>query len=347
MRALTISAHGGFDQLEARDDLPVPALTGPRDVRIRVRAASLNHLDLFVVGGLPGVTITPPWILGSDAVGIVDAAGESVRDLAPGDRVVLNPGIGCGDCEYCRDGEQPLCIRFAVLGEHRPGTFAEYVVVPASHARRIPASVPDEVAAAFPLATLTAWRMVVSRAQVRAGDLVLVQGIGSPVSIASLQIARVRGAEVWVTSSSDAKLERARSLGATGTINYRTQDVAREVRARTGKRGVDVVIDSAGRESWPSSLGALGRRGRLVTCGATTGPIVETDARRLFWNQWTLMGSTMGSEAEFAAMLVEVAAGRLTMPVDSVHTLERGRDAFERVASGQHFGKVVIEVSRT
>ncbi len=344
MRALTISAHGGLDQLAVRDDLPVPPLVGASDVRVRVQSASLNHLDLFVVAGLPGATITPPWVLGSDAVGIIDAVAAGVTSVAPGDRVVVNPGVGCGTCEYCSDGQHPLCIRFAVLGEHRPGTFADYVVVPATHVRAIPPAVPDDVAAAFPLASLTAWRMVVTRAAVTADDLVLVQGIGSAVALAALQIARSRGATVWVTSSSDEKLERARALGAADTINYRTHDVAREVRARTGKRGVDVVIDSAGRESWGSSLGALGRRGRLVTCGATTGPIVETDLRRMFWNQWTLMGSTMGSEAEFDAVVSEVIAGRLTMPVDSVHPLERGREAFERLASGQQFGKVVLRL---
>ncbi|MEA3245050.1 MAG: zinc-binding dehydrogenase [Gemmatimonadota bacterium] len=344
MRALTIDEHGGLDRLRVRDDLPAPAIDAPGDVRVRVHAASLNHLDLFVVGGLPGLTITPPWILGSDAVGVVDAVGPAVTSVATGTRVALNPGVGCGTCEYCRAGEAPLCLRFAVLGEHRPGSFAEYVVVPATHVREVPASIPDDVAAAFPLAGLTAWRMVVSKARVGPDDLVLVQGIGSAVSIAALQIARLRGAEVWVTSSSDDKLARARELGASQTINYRTQDVAKEVRSRTGKRGVDVVIDSAGRDSWPASLGALGRRGRLVACGGTTGPIVEVDVRRLFWNQWTLMGSTMSSEAEFAAVMDEFVAGRLTMPVDSVFPLEQGRQAFERLASGRQFGKVVLEV---
>ncbi len=347
MRALTIDEHGTLDRLRVRDDLPVPAISAPGDVRVRVHAASLNHLDLFVVGGLPGLAITPPWILGSDAVGVVDDIGPAVRSVANGTRVVLNPGIGCGTCEYCRDGEAPLCRRFAVLGEHRPGSFADYVVVPATHVREVPASIPDDVAAAFPLAGLTAWRMVVGKARVGPGDRVLVQGIGSAVSIAALQIARLRGAEVWVTSSSDEKLARARSLGASETINYRTQDVAKEVRARTGKRGVDVVIDSAGRASWPGSLGALGRRGRLVACGGTTGPIVEVDVRRLFWNQWTLMGSTMSNEAEFTAVMDEFVAGRLTMPVDSAFPLVRGREAFERLASGRQFGKVVLTMRDT
>ena len=344
MRALTIDTHGYLDRVTFRDDVPAPEVAAPTDVRVRVAAGSLNHLDLFVVAGLPNVTITPPWILGSDAVGTIDAVGAAVTDVRVGDRVVLNPGVGCGICEYCRDDAHPLCVKFAVLGEHRPGTFAEYVVVPATHVRRIPASIPDDVAAAFPLATMTAWRMLRTRAQVRAGELVLVQGIGSPVALAALQIAKNAGARVWVTSSSAEKLERARALGAEEGFNYRECDVAREVRARTGKRGVDVVVDNSGKESWASSLGALGRRGRLVTCGGTTGPMVETDVRRLFWNQWSILGSTMASESEFRAAVDEVVAGRITMPVDSVVPLERGREAFQRVMSGKQFGKVVIRV---
>ncbi|MDQ8164595.1 MAG: zinc-binding dehydrogenase [Gemmatimonadota bacterium] len=344
MRALIISAHGGHERIECRDDIAAPALNETTDVRVRVTAASLNHLDLFVVAGLPGVTITAPWILGSDAVGVIDAVGSGVTQVGVGDRVVINPGIGCGSCEYCAMGEHPLCVKFAVLGEHRPGTFAEQVVVPATHVARIPEAIPDDVAAAFPLATLTAWRMLITRAEVRADDLVLIQGIGSPVALAALQIAKSRGATVWVTSSSEAKLTQARALGADDTINYTVQDVAREVRARTGKRGATVVVDNSGAASWKASLGALGRRGRLVTCGATTGPMVETDVRRLFWNQWSILGSTMGSEQEFTAMVAEVLAGRLTMPVDSVFPIERGREAFDRLASGQHFGKVVIQV---
>jgi NADPH:quinone reductase-like Zn-dependent oxidoreductase len=345
MRALSIAGHGGFERIEFRTDVPVPQIESPRDVRVRVHAASLNHLDLFVVAGLPGLTITPPWVLGSDAVGVVEAVGAEVTGVAVGTRVVVNPGIGCGACEYCREGEHPLCVRFQVLGEHRTGTFADYIVVPATHVLPIPDSVPDDIAAAYPLATLTAWRMIVSRAQVTEKDLVLVQGIGSAVAIAAMQIAKQRGATVWVTSSSDHKLQKARAMGADETFNYRTQDVAREVRARTAKRGATVVIDNSGTAGWRSSLGALGRRGRLVTCGGTTGPIVETDVRRLFWNQWTIMGSTMGSEAEFAAVVAELAAGRLTMAVDSVFPLEGGRKAFERVASGAHFGKVVLRLN--
>lgn len=344
MRALTISANGGLDRVEFRDDLPTPTVRRPDEVRVRVEAGALNHLDLFVVRGLPRVTITTPWILGSDATGVVDSVGGEVRDIEVGDTVVIDPGAGCGDCEYCRDGETPLCVRYAILGEHRPGVLAEYVVVPAASVHRVPASIPATLRAALPLATLTAWRMVVTRAGVRAGDDVLIWGIGGGVAQAALQVARLRGARTWVTSGDDGKLRRARELGADFTLNHRTDDVVAEIRARTAKRGMDVVIDNVGEATWARSLGVLGRRGRLVTCGATSGPMVETDVRRLFWNQWTIMGSTMGTPAEFAAMVAEFREGRLQPVVDSTFPLEEGRAAFERLEAGEQFGKVVLSV---
>ncbi|MBL8959222.1 MAG: zinc-binding dehydrogenase, partial [Gemmatimonadetes bacterium] len=242
------------------------------------------------------------------------------------------------------DEADPLCLKYGILGEHHPGTLAEYVVVPAGNVVRIPDAVEFTEAAAFPLATLTAWRMVVTRAQVRAGDEVLIWGIGGGVAQQALQICKGIGARVWVTSGSDDKLERARALGADEVLNHSRVDVGREIRARTGKRGVDVVVDSVGQATWKQSLGALGKRGRLVTCGGTSGPMVETDVRRLFWNQWTIMGSTMGTAREFAAIAAELAAGRLRPVVDSVTPLAAGRQAFERLASGQQFGKVVVDV---
>jgi NADPH:quinone reductase-like Zn-dependent oxidoreductase len=345
VRALTISSHGGLDRIEFRDDVPVPELRGPDDVRIRVRAAALNHLDLFVIGGLPGLAITPPFPLGSDCCGVVESVGANVSAPRVGDFVVVNPGTSCGTCEYCLDGEQPLCPRYRILGEHVPGTMAEYVVVPARNAHPIPADLPVEQAAAFPLATLTAWRMIVTRAAVKPGEDVLIWGIGGGVALAALQICRNLGARVWVVSSSDEKLRRAAELGADVLLNRNTVDVPKAIREQTGKRGMDVVIDSVGEATWKQSLLALGRRGRLVTCGGTSGPMVETDVRRLFWNQWSLLGSTMGNEVEFAAIVAELHAGRLRPVVDSVFPLEEGRKAFERLERGDQFGKVVVRVS--
>jgi NADPH:quinone reductase-like Zn-dependent oxidoreductase len=342
MRALTISAHGGFDRIEPRDDLPTPEVGSPTDVRIRVKAAAINHLDVFVVGGLPGVTIRPPWILGTDACGIVDQVGVDVKHVKVGDRVVVNPGISDRSCEYCRAGEHPLCVKFAVLGEHVPGTIAEYLVVPAANVRTVPNKVPDAEAAAFTLAALTAWRMVHSRARVTADDEVLIWGIGGGVAQAALRICKNIGAKVWVTSSDDTKLERARAMGADHVLNHRQVEVGKHVRQATGKRGVTVVIDNVGEATWTQSLMALGRGGRLVTCGGTSGPMVTTDVRRLFWNQWTIMGSTMGNDEEFEAVVDELAAGRLTPTIDRVYPLAEGRAAFERMAEGRQFGKIVI-----
>jgi NADPH:quinone reductase-like Zn-dependent oxidoreductase len=345
VRALTISAHGGLERLEYRTDVDEPQLRGPDEVRIRIRAAALNHLDLFVIEGLPGVVITPPWIMGGDGAGVVEETGPGVRGIRPGDRVIINPGVSDRTCEYCVKGEQSLCIRYRLLGEHLPGTIADYVVVPAANVRIIPASIPWDVAAAFTLATLTAWRMAVTRARLQPAENVLIWGIGGGVALAALQIAKMIGAKTWVTSGHDEKLRRAKSLGADETLNHRTQDVAKEIRARTAKRGVDVVIDNVGTDTWTQSLLALGRRGRLVTCGATSGPLVETDLRRMFWNQWSLMGSTMGNDDEMDAVTQHGREGRLWPPVDSVHDIERGADAVRRLASGEHFGKVVIRVS--
>lgn len=344
MRALTISAHGGLEQLQLRDDIPVPELRSSTDVRIRMRASALNHLDLFVLSGIPGVTITPGWIMGSDGAGVVDATGADVRAVAPGDPVVINPGISDRTCEYCREGEQSLCVRYGLLGEHLSGTIAEYVVVPAANVRRIAAGTPWDIAAALPLVSLTAWRMVVTRAQVRETDTVLIWGIGGGVALSAMQIAKARGARVWVTSGSDAKLERATQLGADAVFNHRTQDVAKEIRARTGKRGVDVVLDNVGEATWTQSLLALGKRGRLVTCGGTSGPMVQTDVRRLFWNQWSILGSTMGNDTEFDAVVEHLRGGRLLPPVDGVWPLERPREAYARLRDGAQFGKIVLEI---
>ena len=344
LRALTLSAHGGLDQLELRDDLPEPSLREPSDVVLRVEAAALNHLDLYVVGGLPNVTITPPWIVGSDGAGIVEAVGAAVTTVRPGDRVIVNPGTSCHACEYCLDGEEPLCPRYRIYGEHLPGFLAERVVVPERNVRRVPPEVSAESAAAFTLATLTAWRMIVTRARVQRGETVLIWGIGGGVAIAALQIATRIGARVWAISSSDEKLARARSLGAEETLNHRTTDIVRVIRDRTGKRGVNVVIDDVGEATWERSHRVLGRGGRLVTCGATSGPIVQTDVRKLFWHQWTIMGSTMGNDRELDAIVNALGEGALVPPVDAVLPLERAREAYERLATAGQFGKIVLKL---
>lgn len=344
MRALALTGTGGLEHL-ALLDVPAPAITDPDDVLVRIRAAALNRLDLFIAEGLKGLTYRFPHVVGSDGAGVVEAVGPAVKHLAPGDRVLLNPGISCGACSECQAGDEPLCPDYRILGEHRDGTAAELVVVPAVNAVPVPDGMSWAEAAAFPLATLTAWRMLVTRARVAAGERVLVWGAGGGVAQAAIQIARLHGAEVVATSSSDEKLETARRLGADHVVNHATADVVAEVRRLLGRRTVEVVVDSVGEATWPMSLRLLGPAGRLVTCGATSGPFVSLDVRKLFWYQWSLLGSTMGSHREFAEIVRLAARGELRPVVDSVVPLAEGVAAYRRLASGAQTGKLVLEVS--
>src|SRR5216110_325055 len=347
MRAWVIRATGGLDQLQQSDVLDPPAL-GPRHVRVAPRAAAINHLDLFVVRGLPH-EYRFPHIVGADGAGVVDAVGAEVRSVRPGDRVMINPGIPDYSCEYCRAGEQSLCRSYGILGEHFPGTMAQYVVVPEQNVAIIPTlSTPLTwaEAAAFSLVTLTAWRMVVTRARVVSGETVLIWGIGGGVALAALRIAKLKGARVIVTSSSDAKLHEAQKLGADVTLNHKTQKISQEVRALTNKRGADVVIENVGEATWDESLRSLGRGGRLVSCGATTGPKVAFDMRRLFWYHWSILGSTMGNDAEYREIVRLLGSGELRPIVDRVFPLEQVGAAFERLDQGEQMGKIVVEVAQ-
>ncbi len=344
MRALALTAAAGPERL-AVVELPVPALTAPDQVRIRMRAAALNHLDLFVAAGLPGVETTYPHVVGADGAGEVDAVGDAVRDFVPGDRVMINPGLSCGDCGYCRAGEESCCTRFALLGEHRGGAAAEYVVLPAANLARVPGAMPWPQAAAFSLATLTAWRMLTTRARVQPGESVLVWGAGGGVALAAIRIGALLGARIIATSGSAAKLAAARAAGAVEALDHSTHDVVAGVRALTGGLGADVVVDSVGERTWPASLRAMRRGGRLVICGATTGPNVSLDLRRLFWHQWSILGSTMGTRREYAEIVRLAHEGKLWPAVDRVVPLAAGAEAFARLARGEQTGKLVIEVA--
>jgi NADPH:quinone reductase-like Zn-dependent oxidoreductase len=338
-----MKGFGGLEQLETVE-VSAPTIRGPDEVKVRIMAAALNRIDLFVLRGLPKAQYTFPHVMGSDGAGIVEEVGPAVSAVKPGDRVLINPGLSCGKCAACRAGDQPLCRKYRILGEHIEGTAAEYVVVPETNLAVIGDSWSWAEAAAFPLATLTAWRMLTTRARLRAGETILIWGIGGGVGLAAVQIARLLGARVVATSSSDAKLEVAQRLGAHVTLNHATADVARDVRNLTGV-GADVVLDSVGEKTWESSLKALRPLGRLVTCGATTGPHVSLDIRKLFWFQWSLMGSTMGNDREFREITALGERGLLRPVVDSIVPLADGAAAFARLADGRQLGKVVIEVN--
>jgi NADPH:quinone reductase-like Zn-dependent oxidoreductase len=343
MKALFLPEHGGLDALR-HGDRPDPS-PGPGEILVRVQAAALNRLDLFVLAGIPGVPIALPHVPGADGCGVVEALGAGVKGPPPGTRVVFQPGLSCGACEFCRAGEQSLCVTFRILGEHVSGTFAEKVAVPATNVFPAPARLTAAEAAAFPLAGLTAWRLLVTRAALRPGETVLIHGIGGGVSTFALQIAKLCGASrVIVTSSSPAKLARAKELGADDGLDSR-EDVGKRVRELTGKRGVDVVVDSVGAATWKHSLVAAARGGRIVTPGATSGPNPEEEIRHIFWKQLSILGSTMGTDREFTALLAAVGAGRVVPVVDAVFPLAEGRKAYERMQKSEGIGKIVLEVS--
>lgn len=343
MRALTLTAVGGLEHLQVQD-VPTPAIAAGDDVLVRIHAAALNRLDLWVVGGLPGLKHTFPHIMGADGAGVVTETALAATRFRPGDRVLINPGISCGRCEWCIAGEQSLCPEFQVLGEHRAGTIAEYIVVPERNLAPVPSAMSWAEAAAFSLATITAWRMLITRARLMAGETVLIWGIGGGVALAALKIAKETGARVIVTSSSDQKLARAKVLGADLTFNHAQVDVAREVRSLTSRRGVEVVVDSVGEKTWDQSLRCLGRLGRLVTCGGTSGPMVTTDIRKLFWYQWSILGSTMGSDADFRAVTRLAEAGRLWPELDRAFPFAEATLGYRRLAEGAQLGKIIIEV---
>jgi NADPH:quinone reductase-like Zn-dependent oxidoreductase len=312
---------------------------------VRLHAAGLNRLDVFVREGIPTLKLALPHVLGADGAGHIAAVGSDVTDLEVGDRVVLNPGISCGRCEYCLRGEDSLCIEFKILGEHLPGTYAEQVAVPARNALKIPTDLGFEAAAAAPLVFGTAWRMLVSRAEVRPGEDVLILGAGSGLSTAAIQIAKLAGCTVFVTSSSDEKLQKAKALGADVLVNYKSTPWSKAVWELTGRRGVDVIVDHVGEATFKDSVRSLRKGGRMVVPGATTGPMIELDARYLFWRQLSILGSTMASRREFEEVMKLVFMGRLKPVVDRVFPLEQARMAHEYLDRGEQFGKVVLAIS--
>lgn len=343
MRAFRIERHGGPEVLQWVE-LPDPA-PGPGEVLVKVRACALNRLDLWVRNGVPGHRFPLPLIPGCEIAGEVAALGDDVDDIEIGRPTLLAPGLSCGVCDRCVGAQDHLCRRYGILGETRDGGYAELIVVPSRNVLPLPAGLSYAEAAALPLVFLTAWHMVVERAGLRAMEDVLIHAAGSGVSSAAIQIARLQGARhVIATAGSDAKLAKARELGATHTVNYRTGDFVDTVREATGKKGVEVVVDHVGGEVFDKSLRALAWAGRIVLCGATAGAEAKINLRAVFFKSLSILGSTMGSQAELRHVLSLVEAGRLAPVVDRTVPLEQAREAQAALENRDQFGKIVLEV---
>ncbi|HEY5145267.1 MAG TPA: zinc-binding dehydrogenase [Polyangiaceae bacterium] len=340
--AIVLRKHGGPEVL-VRETIELPD-PGPREVRIRVRAVALNHLDLWVRRGMPNLKLEYPHRLGADVTGEVDALGPGARGVEVGQRVVVNPGVTCGVCERCLSGQDNLCRRYAILGEHTHGGYARHLNVPDTNLLPYPGDRSFTEIAAVPLVFLTAWQMVVDKARVRPGQTVLVQAAGSGVSSAAIQIAKLHGARVFATAGSDLKVERARALGADEVINYKTHDFVDEVKRLTGKRGVDVVIEHVGGDVMTKSVLATTSGGRIVTCGATAGSQPKIDLLHVFYRQIEILGSTMGSKGSLFTILEHVKAGTLKPVVDRVLPLWDAVEAHRALESRDAFGKIVLEV---
>ncbi len=345
MKAAYFKNHGGLDNLQI-GEVEQPQLKS-NELLVETAYAALNHLDLFVLEGWPGLNLHIPHILGSDGSGVVKEIGGEIDAFKVGDKVLINPGISCGKCNYCLAGQQNLCADFSIKGEHFDGTFAEFFTIPEKNVLKIPDSISLKDAAAAPLTFLTAWRMMVTRAEVRPEEYVFIHGAGGGVSSAAIQIAKMLGAIVIATTSSEEKMKAAQDLGADHVINYKerndfTDYVYKEI---TGKRGVDVVIDSVGKQTFPKSIKLLRPNGRFVTCGATTGPHVDLDIRHVFWKQLQILGSTMSNQKEFRDVMNIVFEGKIHPVVDKVFPLDQVKEAEKYLKKGNQFGKVLLSVN--
>jgi NADPH:quinone reductase-like Zn-dependent oxidoreductase len=342
MKAAALREYGGVERLNV-EDLPEPKASRNEFI-VQVHSAALNHLDVWVRKGRVGQNLKMPHILGSDAAGVVIETGAGTHGVNVGDEVMINPGLSCGCCEYCSRGEQSECLSFGIVGMSRLGTFAEKVAVPFQNVWPKPEHLDFNEAAALPLAYQTAWRMLQARAGLRAGDTVLIHGIGGGVAIACLQLAKLAGAAVIATSSSDEKIEKAKMLGADYGINYKSEKVSEKVKKITNGRGVDIVVDTVGASTLPVDFDVVRRGGRVVLCGVTSGAVCEINLQSLYWNQLTILGSTMGSDEDFRQMLKAVISAKLKPIIDSVYPLENVREAMTRMEQGAQFGKIVLKV---
>ena len=341
MKAVVFHTHGGPEVLQY-EDVPDPK-PARGEVLIEVRATSVNHIDIFLRRGMPGVKVGFPRIPGCDAAGIIREIGEDVSNLAAGQRVTINPGIGCGRCEFCAAGFGSQCVRYMIVGEHIDGGCAQLLRVPAHIVLPIPDTLAFEEAAAAPLVFLTAWSMMIGKGKIQPGEDVLILGVGGGVGTAALQIAKLVGCRVFSTASSEEKLQRAQELGADFVINYSKEEFDKKVRDLTNRRGVDVVIDYIGADTWVRSLRSARKGGRILTCGATTGFAPQTDLRHIYYRQVQVYGSTMGSHREFLDVMKCIFRGQLTPIVDRVLPLSEARQAHELIEGRKVFGKIVLK----
>lgn len=340
MKAAVFHEFGGLEKIRY-EDFPEPELKSG-EVLIKVKACALNHLDIWERQGLPGVTL--PHISGSDVAGIVEAVDSGVEGLKKGDEVIVSPGISCMKCDKCLAGDDNQCSQYNILGYRNNGGYAEYVAVPAVNVLLKPSNLTFEEAASIPLVFVTAWHMLVDRANIKAGDDVLIQAGGSGVGIAAIQIAKLFNANVITTVGSDDKVEKAKALGADHVINYRKQDFEEEVKMITNKKGVDIVIDHIGPDVWDKSIKSLAVNGRLVTCGSTSGPTVNINLRYVFSRHISILGSYMGRKAELLELLKFVESGRLKPVVYKVFALKEVSKAQQEMLDRKNFGKIVLSV---
>ena len=340
MRAVIFEQHGGPEVLKLAD-VSAPQVKS-NEVLVEVRACALNHLDVWVRSGLPGIKIPLPHILGCDVAGIVREVGELVTWVNAGDEVMIQPGVSCGHCAECLAGRDNMCDEYDIIGYRRDGGYAELVAVPGVNVIPKPKSLNWPEAAALPLVTLTAWHMLVARANVQPGEDVLVHAAGSGVGSLGIQIAKLRGARVIATASSDAKLAKARELGADETINYSSDDWPKQVKRLTGGRGAGVAFEHTGAVTWPGSILSLRKGGRLVTCGATSGYDARTDLRHVFYRHLTILGSMMGSKADLLAAMRFIESGQIRAVVDRTLPLAEARKAHELMEDRAQFGKLVL-----
>ena len=340
MKAVIFAQHGGPEVLHFTEVANPPIKAN--EVLVEVRACALNHLDVWVRNGLPGIKIPLPHILGNDVAGVVREVGELITWVKPDDEVMIQPGVSCGHCVECLAGRDNMCDEYDIIGYRRDGGYAELVAVPALNVTPKPKNLSWQEAAALPLVTLTAWHMLVTRANLQPGEDVLIQAAGSGVGSLGIQIARLRGARVIATASSEEKLAKARELGADETVNYTRDDWPKEVRRLTSGRGVDVVFEHTGAATWPGSIISLKKGGRLVTCGATSGFDAHTDLRHVFYRHLTILGSMMGSKADLLAAMKFIGSGQIRAVVDRTLPLTEARKAHELMEDRAQFGKLVL-----